>query len=132
LAAGETIEPAELGHALNVINQGASDSVGTVRRLQEYSRPARGKGRQSRQLREVVQQLLALPRPQWDNEAARRGVRYEIDLRVDPAPPILAVASEIRQGLLNILQKGLAAMPSGGRLTIQVHGEDSRALVAIS
>jgi PAS domain S-box-containing protein len=132
LAAGETIEPGELSHALTVINQGASDSVGTVRRLQEYSRPARVKGPESVQLREVVEQLLALTRPQWDNEAARRGVRFEIDLRVDPAPPILAVASEIREALLNILENALAAMPNGGRLTIQVRGEDSRALVAIS
>jgi PAS domain S-box-containing protein len=132
LAAGETIEPTELSHALNVINQGASDSVGTVRRLQEYSRPARVKGPESVQLREVVEQLLALTRPQWDNEAARRGVRYEIDLRVDPAPAILAVASEIREALLNILENALAAMPTGGRLTIQIRGEDGRAQVAIS
>jgi len=132
LAAGETIEPAELVHALTVINQGAADSVGTVRRLQEYSRPARVKGPESVQLREVVEQLLALTRPQWDNEAARRGVRFEIDLRVDPAPAILAVASEIREALLNILENALAAMPGGGRLTIQVRGEDGRALVAVS
>jgi len=132
LAAGETIEPSELAHALNVINQGAGDSVGTVRRLQEYSRPARVKGPESVQLREVVEQLLALTRPQWDNEAARRGVRFEIDLRVDPAPPILAVASEIREALLNILENALAAMPGGGRLTIQIRGEDGRALVAVS
>jgi PAS domain S-box-containing protein len=132
LAAGETIEPAELAHALTVINQGAGDSVGTVRRLQEYSRPARVKGPESVQLREVVEQLLALTRPQWDNEAARRGVRFEIDLRVDPAPPILAVASEIREALLNILENALAAMPGGGRLTIEVRGEDGRAMVRIS
>jgi PAS domain S-box-containing protein len=132
LAAGETIEPSELAHALTVINQGAGDSVGTVRRLQEYSRPARVKGPESVQLREVVEQLLALTRPQWDNEAARRGVRFEIDLRVDPAPPILAVASEIREALLNILENALAAMPRGGRLTIQVRGEDGRALVSVA
>jgi PAS domain S-box-containing protein len=132
LAAGETIEPSELSHALTVINQGAGDSVGTVRRLQEYSRPARVKGPESVQLREVVEQLLALTRPQWDNEAARRGVRFEIDLRVDPAPPILAVASEIREALLNILENALAAMPRGGRLTIQVRGEDGRALASVA
>src|SRR5438132_1159531 len=132
LAAGETIEPSELSHALTVINQGASDSVGTVRRLQEYSRPARVKGPESVQLREVVEQLLALTRPPWANEAARRGVRYEIDLRIDPAPAILAVASEIREALLNILEKALAAMADGGRLTIQIRGEDGRAVAAIS
>lgn len=132
LAAGETIEPSELAHALNVINQGASDSVGTVRRLQEYSRPARVKGPETVPLREVVEHLLALTRPQWDNEAARRGVRFEIDLRVDPAPAILAVASEIREALLNIFENALAAMPGGGRLTIQVRSEDGRALVAVS
>jgi CheY-like chemotaxis protein len=83
-------------------------------------------------LREVVEQLLALTRPQWDNEAARRGVRYEIDLRIEPAPPILAVASEIREALLNILENAFAAMPDGGRLTIEIRGNDDHAVVAVS
>jgi CheY-like chemotaxis protein len=132
LAAGETIDTEELGHALRVINQGASDSVGTVRRLQEYSRPARVRGPEAVALREVVEQLLALTRPQWDNEAARRGVRYEIDLRIAPAPPILAVASEVREALLNILENAFAAMPDGGRLTIDIRGTDDHAIVAIT
>lgn len=132
LAAGEAIDRDELAHALTVINQGASDSVGTVRRLQEYSRPNRLRGPEAVQLREVVEQLLALTRPQWDNEAARRGIRYEIDLRMDPAPPVLAVASEIREALLNILENALAAMERGGRLAIHVRGEGDRALVSVS
>src|SRR5207248_9395993 len=87
----------------------------TVRRLQEYSRPARVKGPEAVQLRDVLEQLLALTRPQWDNEAARRGIRYEIDLKADPAPAVLAVASEVREALLNILENALTAMPQGGR-----------------
>lgn len=132
LAADEAIEREELRHALTVINQGASDSVETVRRLQEYSRPARVKGPEAVQLRDVLEQLLALTRPQWDNEAARRGIRYEIDLRAEAAPCILAVASEIREALLNILENALAAMPQGGRLTLSVRGEEDRALVCIT
>ncbi len=132
LASDEAIETNELKHALNVINQGASDSVETVRRLQEYSRPARVKGPEGVQLRDVLEQLLALTRPQWDNEAARRGIRYEIDLKAEPAPAILAVASEIREALLNILENALAAMPDGGRLTLHVRGEDDRAVVSIA
>src|SRR5438132_847183 len=132
LGAGETIDTDELTHALKVISQGAADSVGTVRRLQEYSRPARVRGPEAVQLREVVEQLLALTRPQWDNDAARRGVRYEIDLRIDPAPAILAVASEIREALLNILENALAAMPDGGRLTTQIGTEADRARIAIT
>jgi PAS domain S-box-containing protein len=132
LNADEAIAGDELKHALNVIHQGASDSVETVRRLQEYSRPARVKGPEAVQLRDVLEQLLALTRPQWDNEAARRGIRYEIDLKADPAPAVLAVASEVREALLNILENALAAMPQGGRLTLHVHGEDDRAVVAIS
>jgi PAS domain S-box-containing protein len=132
LAAGEDIDPEELKHALTVINQGAADSVGTVRRLQEYSRPGRVRGPEAVQLRDVVEQLLALTRPQWDNEAARRGIRYDIDLHIEPAPGILAVASEIREALLNILENALAAMERGGRLTIHVRGEEDRALVSVS
>jgi PAS domain S-box-containing protein len=132
LAADEAIERNELVHALRVINQGASDSVETVRRLQEYSRPARVRGPEGVQLRDVLEQLLALTRPQWDNEAARRGIRYEIDLKAEPAPMILAVASEVREALLNILENALAAMPSGGRLTLHVRGENDRAVVSVA
>jgi CheY-like chemotaxis protein/anti-sigma regulatory factor (Ser/Thr protein kinase) len=132
LAADEAIEREELRHALTVINQGASDSVETVRRLQEYSRPTRVKGPEAVPLRDVLEQLLALTRPQWDNEAARRGIRYEIDLRAEATPPILAVASEIREALLNILENALAAMPQGGRLTLAVSGEDGRAVVSVA
>jgi PAS domain S-box-containing protein len=132
LAAGETLDHSELVHALTVINQGASDSVGTVRRLQEYARPGRARGPEAVQLRDVVEHLLALTRPQWDNEAARRGIRYEIDLKIEPAPAILAVASEIREAILNILENALAAMPSGGRLTIHVRGVENLAIMSIT
>jgi PAS domain S-box-containing protein len=132
LAADEAIDREELVHALRVINQGASDSVETVRRLQDYSRPARVRGPEGVQLRDVLEQLLALTRPQWDNEAARRGIRYEIDLKAEPAPLVLAVASEIREALLNILENALAAMPSGGRLSLHVRGQDERAVVTIA
>ena len=132
LAADEAIDRDELVHALRVINQGASDSVETVRRLQDYSRPARVRGPESVQLRDVLEHLLALTRPQWDNEAARRGIRYEIDLKAEPTPQILAVASEIREALLNILENALAAMPSGGRLTLHVRGEGDGAVVSVT
>ncbi|HET7340890.1 MAG TPA: response regulator [Methylomirabilota bacterium] len=132
LAADEAIERDELVHALRVINQGASDSVETVRRLQDYSRPSRVRGPEGVQLRDVLEQLLALTRPQWDNEAARRGIRYEIDLKAEPAPLILAVASEIREAMLNILENALNAMPEGGRLTLHVRGDGDRAVVSIA
>jgi PAS domain S-box-containing protein len=132
LSAGETLDHGELTHALTVINQGASDSVGTVRRLQEYARPGRVKGPEAVQLRDVLEHLLALTRPQWDNEAARKGIRYEIDLKIEPAPAILAVASEVREAILNILENALAAMPGGGRLTLHVRGSDRGALLSIT
>jgi PAS domain S-box-containing protein len=132
LAADEAIERDELVHALRVINQGASDSVETVRRLQDYSRPSRVRGPEGVQLRDVLEQLLALTRPQWDNEAARRGIRYEIDLKAEPAPLILVVASEIREAMLNILENALNAMPEGGRLTLHVRGDGDRAVVSIA
>ena len=132
LEAGETIDPEELTHALTVIRQGASDGVETVRRLQEYSRPARVRGPEAVQLRDVVEQLLALTRPQWDNEAARRGIKYEIDLKIEPAPPILAVASEIREALLNLFENALAAMDRGGRLTIHVRAENGAGVVSVA
>jgi CheY-like chemotaxis protein/anti-sigma regulatory factor (Ser/Thr protein kinase) len=132
LQAGETVDPDELVHALTVIRQGASDGVETVRRLQEYSRPTRVRGPEAVQLRDVVEQLLALTRPQWDSEAARRGIKYEIDLRVEAAPSILAVASEVREALLNLFENALAAMEKGGRLTIHVRAEERAAVVSVA
>jgi CheY-like chemotaxis protein/anti-sigma regulatory factor (Ser/Thr protein kinase) len=90
------------------------------------------RGPEAVQLRDVVEQLLALTRPQWDNEAARRGIKYEIDLKIEPAPPILAVASEIREALLNLFENALAAMDRGGRLTIHVRAEDGAGMVSVA
>jgi CheY-like chemotaxis protein/anti-sigma regulatory factor (Ser/Thr protein kinase) len=90
------------------------------------------KGPEAVQLRDVLEHLLALTRPQWDNEAARRGIRYEIDLKLEPAPAILAVASEIREALLNILENALVAMERGGRLTIQVRSAGERAVASVA
>jgi CheY-like chemotaxis protein len=42
------------------------------------------------------------------------------------------VASEVREALLNILENAFAAMPDGGRLTIEIRGRDDHAVVAVS
>src|SRR5499425_1606272 len=51
---------------------------------------------------------------------------------MEPAPPILAVASEIRDALLNLLENALAAMEKGGRLTIHVRERDGAAVVSVA
>ena len=113
-------------------SRSARGSRRRVRRLQEYARPGRVKGPEAVQLRDVLEHLLALTRPQWDNEAARRGIRYDIDLKIEPAPAILAVASEVREAILNILENALAAMARGGRLTMHVRGVGKLAILSIT
>jgi len=121
----------ELLHAIRIIRHGTADSVATVRRLQDYARPAGLRGPEVVALRDVVEQLLALVRPQWDTDAARRGVRYTVSVQEHHAHHVLAIPSELREAILNVLENAVHAMPGGGTLTVTLGGSGKNAELTV-
>lgn len=112
----EKLSPEGL-EAVEAMDQAARSASDLTRKLLFYGR------RSSIQLESVeVPRLLASLR-----NVLRRIVPENIDLEIsieDNLPPILADARSIEQVILNLVLNARDAMPSGGRLSLQVAARD--------
>jgi PAS domain S-box-containing protein len=88
-----------------------------IARLREYIRG--GTGQQALvDVHQLLEEALELTRPLW---RPQKGITIEREL--NPVPPVLANAADLRRVFTNLIINGIQAMPEGGTLT--VHCEDS-------
>jgi signal transduction histidine kinase/ActR/RegA family two-component response regulator len=106
---------------LEIIQRAVDDVARTVTRMGEFSR------RRPTQLElaqvpvdRILQEVLELTRARWLDMAQQRGV--VIETRIDsPAGGVTAMAieSELREALVNLVLNAIDAMPEGGKLTLR-------------
>lgn len=108
----------EVRAGLATLETAATDGAYVVRRLQDFARQRVHSSLKSLDLRPVVAEALAITRPQWEDEAQRRGLVITVQVRLDDCPPILGQAPEIREVLTNVILNAVDAMPHGGTLTL--------------
>jgi signal transduction histidine kinase len=114
---------AELARYLEVIEKVTQDGARSVRRLMEFTRPPRMAPVSPVDLNRLVEDVLEISRPRWDDAERRNGRRYTIRLEPAPVPPIAADPSELREALLNIVLNAFDAMPEGGELWVSTAGD---------
>jgi signal transduction histidine kinase/CheY-like chemotaxis protein len=120
---------------LETIQRAVDDIAHTVTRLGDFARPnAPGPVKSLVDLNTLIPQVLALTEARWRDMPQQRGV--VIHVRTDllaGLPPLLGVASEIREALTNLIFNAVDAMPGGGQLTLAttVSGGDSPAHVLL-
>jgi len=84
----------------------------------------RGKGGPTVEFRPIytnalVEEVLDLTRPRWQDEAESRGIRYNIRWEPGDPPPMDGAPGDLRAALVAIIFNALEAMPQGGPLTIR-------------
>ncbi len=106
---------------LETIRTAAVDAAAIVRRLQLFGRSAPDAEAEQVDLAELAQLVVNLARPRWRELAQRRGVQFDlvVESEAEPAPPVRAVSSEIRELLMNLVFNAIDAMPQGGRIAIR-------------
>jgi signal transduction histidine kinase len=114
---------AELARYLEVIEKVTQDGARSVRRLVEFTRPPRVAPAPPVDLNSLLEDVLEISRPRWDDAGRRNGRRYTIRLETVPLPPIAADPSELREALLNIVLNAFDAMPEGGELSVSTAGD---------
>ena len=67
----------------------------------------------------LVQDAVGLTQSRWKDEPEGRGVHIEMIMDLQPAPPVMASPTALRETVMNLILNAVDAMPRGGRLAIQ-------------
>jgi CheY-like chemotaxis protein len=70
-------------------------------------------------LNELVEDVVELTRPRWQNELAARGVRVETTLELGSVPMVGADPPSVREVLMNLILNAVDALPSGGNIVLR-------------
>ena len=112
---------------LETINRAIDDVAHTVKRLGEFYRQREAQTQLTPvDANEMVKQILDLTRAKWSDLPQQRGIMIQtrLDLGMD-LPPLMAVASEVREALTNLVFNAVDAMPEGGTLTVRTRVIDA-------
>jgi signal transduction histidine kinase/ActR/RegA family two-component response regulator len=106
---------------LEIVRRAVDDVARTVARMGEFYR------KKPEQLElapvaveRILREVLELTRARWSNMAQQRGAF--IDTRVESTagnPMVMAIESELREALINLVLNAIDAMPEGGKLVLR-------------
>ena len=82
----------EMVRGLEAISQAALDGAQTVRRIQEFTRTRTTRPLGPVDLRTLLDELVELSRPRWQNEAQSRGIHSDIRVEGERVPAVAARA----------------------------------------
>jgi CheY-like chemotaxis protein len=80
-------------------------------------------------MHQVLHEVVELARPRWRDQAQSRGVTYDVRVEGGKVPLVAGTAEELREGLLNLLNNALEAMPAGGTFTFSAAAEGDRVVI---
>ena len=109
---------------LEVIQHAIEDVGQTVSRMREFYRQREPELVLARvDVNRLVQQVIDLSRARWSDMPQQNGIAIELATELAPdLPPVMAVESEIREALLNLVFNAVDAMPGGGTLNVRTRG----------
>jgi signal transduction histidine kinase/uncharacterized protein YigA (DUF484 family) len=109
----------ELQRDLRPAEQATLDGAEVVKRLSRFSRGHPEPTIVPVDLNELVEDVVELTRPRWQNELAARGVRVETILELGSVPMVAADPPSVREVLVNLILNAVDALPSGGSIVLR-------------
>ncbi|MEO5617060.1 MAG: ATP-binding protein, partial [Candidatus Eisenbacteria bacterium] len=127
----QRIEAPELRSQLRVIEQAALDGAHTVRRVQEFTRVRHDADFETLDLNQIVEGVLELTRPVWEEGARRRGITIGVSTDLTARQTVAGNASELREVFTNLVLNAVDAMPWGGELSLSSRDDEGQLVVRI-
>jgi signal transduction histidine kinase/ActR/RegA family two-component response regulator len=106
---------------LEVVQRAVDDVAQTVKRMGEFYRTKPEKLELTAvEVERVLRETLELTRARWADMAQQRGAVIDARVEVSPDHPVvMAIESELREALVNLVLNATDAMPDGGKLTLR-------------
>ncbi len=118
---------------LDIIRTGAKDASAVVSRLREFYRSNEHKEIFAPvDLQHLTQQVVALTRPKWKDQAQSRGADVKIVTQLNAVPTIAGDEAALREVFTNLIFNAVDAMPDGGKITLRTRHEDGRSYVEVA
>jgi signal transduction histidine kinase/CheY-like chemotaxis protein len=123
---------ADLARDLRPAEQAALDGADVVKRLARFSRGHPDPTIVPVDLNELVDDVVEMTRPRWQNEAEVRGVRVETVLELGAIPLAFADPPSVREVLVNLILNSVDALPAGGRIVVRTWATDAGVHCSVS
>ncbi|MFN8532320.1 MAG: ATP-binding protein [Dehalococcoidia bacterium] len=108
----------DLPLAIDAIRQAAGAASSAARRLQDFARGQTVGPRTLVDCAALLHEAAVLTRPRWYDDAHRRGVQIDLEVRAEPVPPIAADPAELRDALINLIFNAVDAVTTSGRIVL--------------
>jgi signal transduction histidine kinase/ActR/RegA family two-component response regulator len=115
----------DLSRGLQLIEQTALESAETVRRMLEFTRRRHDQPSAPIQLASLVEEIIEETR----SKTQAQGIALETAL--EPVPPVLGHAQELREVLTNLISNAVDATPSGGRIILRTWSAGDQVEVSV-
>jgi signal transduction histidine kinase/CheY-like chemotaxis protein len=122
----------DLARDLRPAEQATRDGAEVVKRLARFSRGHPEPTIVPVDLNELVEDVVELTRPRWQNELEARGVRVETVLELGSIPPVAADPPSLREVLVNLILNAIDALPAGGQVVLRTWATDAGVHCAVS
>jgi signal transduction histidine kinase/PAS domain-containing protein len=128
----QQVDRQDLRNQLRVIEQAALDGAHTVRRVQEFTRVRHDADFETVDLNHILEGVVELTRPVWEEGARRRGVAIDVISDLAAHQVVAGNASELREVFTNLVLNAVDAMPWGGELRVVSRDEENSVMVKIA
>jgi len=114
---------------LSMIELAAQDGSATVKRMQDFARLRTDEKFIPLDVKEIVEEVLALTRPKWRDNAEMQGILIEPVVEIDEQLYVLGDASDLKGAFTNLIFNAVDAMPEGGVLTIRAEKKADKIVI---
>ncbi len=126
------VQDAPVRRSLEIIQRTAQDGAEVVRRVQRFSRVQPVSDAVAVDLNQLVQEVVELTRPRWQDEAQLRGSRIEVAVEAGVIGAAAGEPAPLREVLMNLLLNAADAITQAGKITLKTWARDDRVYCSVT